>query len=69
MSTVIQFDYDEDRFRAIDTLDEADETYQCIPERRFVVSAAAVITLQSQGIRFRVLGQQRREEPNHGPRP
>ena len=69
MPAVIQFDHDEDRLRALEALDEADETYQGMPERRFLVSAAAVAMLRSRGIRVRVVGQPAREEPNHGPRP
>lgn len=69
MPAVIKFDYDPDRLLAIEALDETDEVYQCIPHRRFLVSSTAVATLRSRGVRFRVLGERPREEPNHGTRP
>jgi hypothetical protein len=69
MPAVIEFDYDPDRLRAIEALDETDETYECIPDRRFLVSSTAVAMLQSRGIRFRTIGERPREEPNHGTRP
>lgn len=66
MPQLIQFDYDEDRLRAIEALDETDETYGGVPPRRFIVTAAAAKMLGARGIRFRVVGERLEEEPDHG---
>ncbi len=69
MPQLIQIDFDEDRLRAIDLLDEADETYSGVPPRCFLLSNAAVRLLQRRGIRFRVVGGEEREEEPDDPRP
>lgn len=69
MPQLVQFDYDPDRLRAIDLLDEADETYQGVPRRCFLISNTAVNLLRERGIRFRVIGGQAREEEERGPQP
>lgn len=70
MASLIEFDFADDRLRAIDLLDEADETYQGIPRRCFLVSDSAVRLLQTQGVRFRTIsGSESRKEEQHGPRP
>ncbi len=49
MAEVIQFDTDEDRLRALKALDDADETYPCIPPRRFCVTNASARLLREGG--------------------
>lgn len=69
MAVLVEFDYREDRVRAIDILFEQEETYHSIPKDCLLISDAAVRALAAQNIRFRVVGGERREEDQHGPRP
>lgn len=66
MPAVIEFDYDADRLRAMEALDETDETYQCIPRRCFLISNTAVNLLREREIRFRVIGGHAREREQRG---
>jgi hypothetical protein len=61
----IQFDNEKDRLRALEALDEADETYQCIPPRHILLARATLAMLRSRGIPVHGLGRQP-EGPDHG---
>lgn len=69
MPMLITFDSRKDRLRAIDVLFEEQETYHCVPKRCFVVSREATRKLTAQGVRYRVLGGERREEETDESRP
>lgn len=69
MPQLVQIDVEENRLRAIDLLDEADETYSGAPPRCFLLSNAAVRLLERRGIRLRVVGGEKEEEGQDEPRP
>jgi len=69
MPQLIEFEHDEDRLRAIDLLDEADETYSGVPPRRFLLSNAAVRLLRGRGVRLRVIGGEGGEEEQDASQP
>jgi len=62
MSAIVQFDQDEDHVRAVGVLSEAEETYHGVGRGTILVSDAAVRMLRVEGIRFRVIGEEPREE-------
>jgi len=66
MPTVIQIEYQADRAEAVDALADAGETYHCAPGHRFIVSDRAPRLLRARGIRFSILGRERRPEGEEG---
>jgi hypothetical protein len=61
MALLISFPDRADRLRAIDLLAEAEETYQGVPPGCYVISDAAAKLLESNGVRFQVLGDKDKE--------
>ncbi len=63
MAVVIEFDIREERLKAIDFLAEAEESYQGLPKRRFLVSNNAARILKDRNVKFQVIGG--KEEEDH----
>jgi hypothetical protein len=61
MDMLIQFAAREDRLRGIDILAEAGETYHGVPVSCYIVSDAAAKLLESNGVRFQVVGDRDKE--------
>jgi len=61
MPAVITFPIHEERFRAIDLLADAEETYDVVAPRTYLVSDAAVKLLKTQNVRFQLLTENGRE--------
>ncbi len=62
MQVIVQFDQEEDHVRAVGVLSEAEETYHGVGKGTILVSNAAVRMLRMEGIRFHVVGEERRKE-------
>lgn len=68
MPTIIRFESVEDHTKAVGILSEAEETYHGVEREAIIISAAALRLLQTENVRFRVIGGQippepRREQP------
>lgn len=63
MAVIIEFNSKEDRLKAIDFLAEAEEGYEGLPKRHFLVSNKAARILKDRNVKFQVIGG--KEEEDH----
>lgn len=62
----IQFETDEDRFRAVEVLDEVGDTRHGLPHNQMLINERHLEALRRNKIAFHFI---RREEERRGPRP
>jgi hypothetical protein len=59
MTLLIHFPTRQDRLRAIDIFAESGETYHGVPTQCYVVSEAAAKLLETNGVRYEVVGDKK----------